>query len=117
MKAGHVLKDFQFDARPEPIKEYNCRCDSAIGRVADYFIGFVIVIGYRLPLFVAGIGSALEIYPIPHIFQFQRPFAGLTDDQLLASDWYRVGRALQKALNSQDAETSRGEEQEPPDPK
>jgi hypothetical protein len=52
-----------------------------------------------MPLFLAGIGSALEIYPVPHAYIVRRPFQGLSDAQLLASDWNRVGQALYSAMN------------------
>ena len=54
---------------------------------------------YTFPSFVGGMGSALEIYPVPHTYVIRSPFAKLTDAQRLASDWYRVGRALYYALD------------------
>ena len=55
---------------------------------------------YFLPFFLGGIGSAAEVYPVPILSPIHRPFSGLTDAQLLASDWYRVGHALYSAMHS-----------------
>ena len=52
-----------------------------------------------MPLFLAGFGSALEIYPLPHVYIVRRPFSGLSDAQLIASDWNRVGQAMYSAMN------------------
>lgn len=70
------------------------------------------MLGHTLPIFVAGIGSALEVYPVPLLYPIRRHFDGLTDAQLLASDWYRVGHALYSAMGSAGAENAVGEEQE-----
>jgi hypothetical protein len=55
---------------------------------------------YTIPLFVSSIGSALDFYPVPFLFNVRRPHAGFTDAQLLASDWNRVGQALYSSMNS-----------------
>jgi hypothetical protein len=53
-----------------------------------------------IPIFLAGVGSAIEVYPVPYLYTIRRPFDGLTDGQLLASDWHRVGQALYSAMGS-----------------
>jgi len=66
-----------------------------------------------IPIFFSGIGSALEVYPVPLLYPIRRYFDGLTDSQLLASDWYRVGHALYSATGStRCAQDASGEEQE-----
>jgi hypothetical protein len=57
-------------------------------------------------------GSALEVYPVPHIYPVRRPFEGLNDAQRLASDWYRVGLALYSAMSVAAVETSREQEEQ-----
>ena len=59
---------------------------------------------YTVPLFVAGMGSALELCPLPYRVVVQRQFVGLSDAQRLASDWYRVGYALYSSIDAISAE-------------
>lgn len=67
----------------------------------------------RLPFFMSGMGSVLEIYPAPHVRTFRRQYDGLNDAQRLALDWYRVGYDLFSVMNSSAAEGTGGKEQEP----
>jgi hypothetical protein len=66
---------------------------------------------YTLPFFLAGMGSALEVWPAPCLFPVRRYPDGLTDAQRLASDWYRVGHSLYSAIGSLNAEKTGGEEE------
>lgn len=59
---------------------------------------------------MAGIGSALEVYPVPVTFAVRRYWEGLTDAQRLASDWHRVGRAIYSVIGSPELEDADGEE-------
>jgi hypothetical protein len=65
-----------------------------------------------LPIFLSGVGSVLEVCPVPHVYQVRSIFAGLTDSQRLASDWYRVGYALYSAIGVVASENAIGQEQE-----
>ena len=56
-------------------------------------------------------GSALEIYPVPHTYTIKSYYGGLSDTQKIASDWYRVGSAFYSIMNS-GAENSSVEEKE-----
>lgn len=69
----------------------------------------------RLPLFLSGMGSSLEIYPVPHVYPFQRHLPELNDAQRLASDWYRVGHALYSAIGVVTVERSGGEQEKSED--
>lgn len=53
-----------------------------------------------IPLFISSIGSALDFYPVPFLFEVRRPHYGFSDAQLLASDWNRVGQAIYCSMNS-----------------
>jgi hypothetical protein len=68
---------------------------------------------YTLPIFLGGVGSALEVFPVPHLYKVRRFPEGLNDAQRLALDWYLVGHALYSAIDSTDLEIGRGEEQKP----
>ncbi len=67
---------------------------------------------YTVPIFFAGMGSALEIYPVPHVYTIRRFPDGLSDAQRLASDWYRVGHALYSVMNSTLPESASGKAKE-----
>jgi|GEM_PF-4346539 len=67
-----------------------------------------------LGFFLAGIGSALEVYPIPHLQPIGRQFSGMTDAQRLLSDWNRVGQALCSAIDSSGMEHSAGAKETEP---
>ena len=62
-------------------------------------LGFWHMLRYTIPLFVAGMGSALEVYPVPHQYIVRSIWGGLGDGQRLASDWYRVGHALYSTID------------------
>ena len=66
-----------------------------------------------MPIFFAGMGSALEVCPLPFLYNIQRPFGDLSDGQRLASDWLRVGHALYTSLGSQDTERVSDNRKEP----
>ena len=67
-----------------------------------------------VPVFLQGLGSALEIAPAASLFPFQRLNPDLSDGQRLASDWQRVGNAMRSAI-AQVASTGSdsGEKEEP----
>ncbi len=65
-----------------------------------------------LTTFFCGIGNALEIFPVPHVYEVRRPFAGYSDAQLIASDWNRVGQAFYAAMDATVRETAGVEEEE-----
>jgi hypothetical protein len=66
-----------------------------------------------IPFFVCGVGSVLEMYPVPMAYHVERPSATMTDAQRLASDWQRVGRALSAAMTTARAESTSGKERIP----
>jgi hypothetical protein len=70
---------------------------------------------YSIPLFIGGIGCALEVYPVPHLYVIRSEWGSLTDAQRLASDWYRVGHALYSALDKTNAEHAVGKAEETAD--
>lgn len=53
-----------------------------------------------IPMFLCGMGSVLEIYPVPYLYQFHRHRPDLSDAQRLANDWRRVGEAMYSAMGS-----------------
>lgn len=65
---------------------------------------------YTKSYFVSGIGSALEVYPIPIAFAPRRHCPEATDAQRLASDWYRVGRAIYSTMEALNPENVVGED-------
>jgi hypothetical protein len=68
----------------------------------------------KLPFFLGGIGSVLDLYPVPHTYTIRRPFEGLNDAQRLALDWYLVGHSLYSVINSSSfQESTGGKEREP----
>ena len=67
----------------------------------------------KLPLFLGGMGSVLEVYPVPHVYTFRRQFDSLNDAQRLAMDWYLVGHALYSVINSTPLVSAGGKEQKP----
>lgn len=62
-----------------------------------------------VPIFVASLGSALEVFPPlqPCVIQRSNPLA--TDKHRLASDWRRVGNAISASIGK----AARGEKQKP----
>lgn len=70
---------------------------------------------YVTSCFLAGIGGALEVYPLPIRFSVRQPSAGLTDAQRLASDWYRVGGAIRSAINDPMLENELGQLRKTPE--
>ena len=64
---------------------------------------------YTFPFFLSGIGSALEVYPLPITFQHTQYSQDTTDAQRLASDWYRVGWAIYSAIESPNLESLIGQ--------
>lgn len=70
------------------------------------------MIGFNLPTFVCGVGSVLEVYPVPHLYNFQRHMPELSDAQRLAGDWNRVGQALYTALDAVAGEPHEQEEEQ-----
>jgi hypothetical protein len=67
---------------------------------------------FTLPIFLVGIGSALDVFPASVVHTVQRPFAGYSDAQLLASDWYRVGQAFYGAMSELTAGVPHVQEEE-----
>ena len=68
------------------------------------------MMSYKTSFFVAGIGSALEVYPIPITIAVRRQCPEATDAQRLASDWYRVGTAIYSAMEPVKLEDLGGED-------
>jgi hypothetical protein len=65
-----------------------------------------------MPIFVSGIGSAMEVSPVPFHYPIASPVSGISDSQKLASDWLRVGHSLYASMRSEDAEKLSEERQE-----
>jgi hypothetical protein len=59
---------------------------------------------YTIPYFFAGIGSTLELFPLPIVFKGSPLSEGTSDAQRIASDWYRVGWAIYSAIESSELE-------------
>ena len=68
------------------------------------------MMSFRASFFVSGIGSALEVYPLPVTITARRHCPDATDAQRLASDWYRVGWAINSAMDSLNPENAVGED-------
>jgi hypothetical protein len=65
-----------------------------------------------LPIFLSGVGSSLELWPLPQSRIVTRMHPQLTDAQRLASDWQRVGHALYSAIEKVNLDAGK-EEQDP----
>lgn len=65
-----------------------------------------------MPIFTAGMGSALEVAPVPFHYPIASPVSGIADAQKLASDWLRVGHSLFASMRSVDQEKLSEERQE-----
>lgn len=69
----------------------------------------------KLPFFLGGMGSVLDLYPVPHTYTIRRQHEGLTDAQRLALDWYLVGHSLYSVIGASSSETTGGEQKESAD--